>query len=169
MSANRYSEQERAFYRAYINSPQWRARKNARIEKAGRRCEWETLLSVVPEVKTRCTRARYLCVHHNTYERLGAEIDSDLDVYCWFHHYLEHLLWKKCVMCTQPCLENEVLGARWFETVLISMGIDLDNGPVNWNVLPNKEVFLEQVPVHCPTCAEYLSGGRRSPLNIPKE
>lgn len=157
MPRERYSSQEQAFYRAYINSPIWRAKKNARIARAGHQCEWNTLVSVVPEVRVRCARTRYLCVHHKTYERLGAEWDSDLDVYCWFHHMLEHLLWKRCAMCTQPVLENEVVGGQWLEIILASAGIDLDASPVNWKNLPVKEILLDQVPAYCPDCAHYMS------------
>ena len=156
MSRHRYSEQEQAFYRAYLNSPAWRAKKTLRIARAGGRCEWETTVDVASDARVRCPRTRYLCVHHNTYERLGAERDSDLDVYCWFHHMLEHLLWKKCGMCAQPCLQNEIVGTVWLDVVLKSMGIYLDSGPVVWKNLPIKEVLLAQVESHCPDCAHYL-------------
>jgi hypothetical protein len=155
MGRNRYTPEQQRAYNQYLNSPLWRAKKAERINMAGGRCEWNTLITVVPEVRVRCERKRYLCVHHNTYERLGHEWASDLDVYCWFHHTLEHLLWKRC-QCQQPCLGDEVRGTTWLEIVLASIGIDLDHGPVNWKNLPNKEFFLAQVPGLCPMCLDYL-------------
>ena len=155
MPRERYSPEEQEFYRAYINSTAWRQRRAARIAQAGHRCEWVTLVSVVPENRVRCERTRYLCVHHNTYERLGAERDSDLDVFCWFHHMLEHLLWKKCATCGAPALEDEIVAAKWLRIVLGSMGIDLDTGPVNWSCLPAKEILLDQVDPDCVFCSTY--------------
>lgn len=158
MGRERYTPQQQEFYRRYLQSPQWRKRKAARIAKSGARCEFVTT-SYGPggTTETRCSRQRYLCVHHSTYERLGAEYDSDLDVFCWSHHMLEHLLWKRCWRCgTVPCLENDEVADKWLAITLKTMGIDLDVGAVNWRNLPNKEVLLAQVPACCPTCAIQL-------------
>jgi len=154
MGRERYSPQEQQFYRLYLNSPAWRARRKSRIAKAGGRCEWTVDNFNGPPV--RCARTRYLCVHHNTYERLGAEQDGDLDVYCWAHHMLEHLLWKRCVRCAQPCLENDGLAERWLTITLRAMGINLDAGQVAWRGLPTKEFLLDQIGSICFTCEEQL-------------
>jgi len=61
--------QARDFYLAYLNSPAWRARRSRKLQDAGWRCE-------------RCAAKRELQVHHRSYERLGAEWDSDLEVLC---------------------------------------------------------------------------------------
>lgn len=151
MGRGRYSEEQQAFYTRYLNSQAWREKKAARIAKAGGRCEFEAMkLGPRGFDHYRCTRTRYLCVHHSTYERLGAEMDKDLDVFCWYHHVLEHLLWKRCPVCTVPCLEHDEAGEKWLSAVLATTGIDLDKGPVNWKILPNKEFFLLQVPSACP-------------------
>lgn len=158
MGRGRYTPEEQAFYKAYLNSPAWQARRKARIATAGHRCEFVTP-NYEAGTDVRCPRTRLLMVHHNTYERLGAEYDSDLDVYCWAHHLMEHLLWKKCAMCTQPCLENDVTASVWLEGVLPALGLTrevLDAGTVPWNRLPNKEFFLDMVPSYCPQCLHYL-------------
>lgn len=67
----------REFYLAYLNSAEWRARRNRRLQQSGYRCE-------------RCPAKRNLNVHHKTYERLGAELDSDLEVLCVDCHEGEH-------------------------------------------------------------------------------
>lgn len=153
MSRHRYSEEEQAYYRRYINSPAWKAKKTARIAKAGNRCEFTTVDYGRPSGsnETRCTRTRYLCVHHMTYDRLGNEQDSDLEVVCWSHHMLEHLLMARC-QCGAPRLANDEEGDKWLAIVLTTMGIDLDVGPVVWAHLPTKEILLEQVPRRCPAC-----------------
>ncbi len=155
MSRARYTPQQQAFYHKYLNSKLWQLRKRARILKAGGRCEWT--VDNFTDIPIRCPRTRYLQVHHNTYERLGAEQDGDLEVYCWFHHILEHLLWKRCSRCrTTPCLDNEIIGANWLTAMLATLGISLDTGPVNWKKLPVKEFFLVQVPSQCPTCLDQM-------------
>lgn len=154
MGRARYSPEQQAFYARYLRSPEWRARKERRIARAGRRCEFETMrLGAGGFKRVRCERTRYLCAHHNSYANLGAEPDCDLDVYCWFHHYLEHLLWKRCPRCTVPCLEHDEAAEKWFLAVLATLGIDLDApGPEDWKRLPNKEYFLAMVPSLCPKC-----------------
>lgn len=151
MPRERYSPEQQAFYRAYINSEAWRERKAARISKAGGRCEWETDDFTGPP--RRCVRTRWLCVHHNTYERLGVEQDGDLDVLCYFHHMLIHCLWQRCA-CGQPCLENEERAERWLEIVFRARGLDLDSekGGMTWSKLPNKELLLDEIPPQCPQC-----------------
>jgi hypothetical protein len=68
----------RDFYLAYLNSPGWRKVRNRALKRAFYRCE-------------RCGEKRDIQVHHKTYERLGAEWDSDLEVLCRDHHEREHL------------------------------------------------------------------------------
>jgi hypothetical protein len=68
----------RDFYLAYLNSSSWRATRNRALQLADYRCE-------------RCDSKRDLQVHHKTYERLGAEWDSDLEVVCANCHEHEHV------------------------------------------------------------------------------
>lgn len=154
MGRERYTAQQRAFYQAYIKSPQWQTRKQARRAKAGNQCEWTVDDFTGPP--KRCQRRRYLCVHHNNYERLGQERDGDLDVYCWFHHMLEHLLWKRCWRCNEPCLQDPVFGEKWLEAALEAMRVNLDFGAVNWKLLPDKEVLLKQVAHTCDVCLHQM-------------
>lgn len=64
-------------YEQYLQTPWWRAVRNRALHLAGFRC-------------TRCDAKRELQVHHRTYERLGAELDEDLDVLCRGCHLGEH-------------------------------------------------------------------------------
>lgn len=68
----------RDFYLAYLNSPAWKTRRNRALHLAKWRCR-------------RCPSKRDLQVHHTTYERLGAEWDSDLEVLCANCHEGHHL------------------------------------------------------------------------------
>ena len=67
-------------YIAYLASPQWRARADAAIARAGGRCQ-------VCNVDRWFSR---LNVHHRTYERLGRERPEDLIVLCRHCHDLFH-------------------------------------------------------------------------------
>lgn len=66
-----------ADYEAYLQSPEWRARREAALERFGRRC-------------ATCNRPDRLEVHHRTYERLGGEHPSDLVVLCETCHGIFH-------------------------------------------------------------------------------
>lgn len=157
MGRNRYSPQEQAFYRKYLNSPAWRAKKDARIAKAGGQCEY--VHDEGASYRRRCPRRRYLCAHHNTYERLGKERDTDIDVICWAHHMIVHLLQKACKSCGSPCLGHDGLAELWMDATMAQLGIDLDHGPVKWIGLPTKEQLADTIPEYCPTCNRY-SGGK---------
>ncbi|MBN1813980.1 MAG: HNH endonuclease [Anaerolineae bacterium] len=63
----------KARYNEYIKSDVWRQVAGAAIERAGRRCQ-------------RCGATHDLSVHHLTYERLGHELPSDLEVLCSVCH-----------------------------------------------------------------------------------
>jgi hypothetical protein len=153
MGRERYSRGAQDFYRLYLGSAQWRAKKNDRIRRAGGQCEFViTRFAAGGKTEARCPRRTYLCVHHNTYERLGQEWDQDLDVYCWPHHMLEHLLYKRCRLCGEPALMNDAAGEVWLVATLAAMGLDVDHGGIPWHRLPNKEVLLAQIPSHCPRC-----------------
>lgn len=66
-----------AAYRAYLLTSEWRQTRNAKLRKAGYRCEV-------------CGSKRALQVHHLSYERLGAERDEDLQVLCAGCHEDQH-------------------------------------------------------------------------------
>lgn len=67
-----------AKYLAYLQSPEWRSRRNTALRDAGFRCQ-------------QCASKRELQVHHKTYERLGAELLEDLEVLCAGCHEKHHL------------------------------------------------------------------------------
>jgi len=64
-------------YRAYLSTPWWRQRRNAALRIAGYACQ-------------RCGVKRELEVHHTSYQRLGEEIDTDLEVVCRGCHVGHH-------------------------------------------------------------------------------
>jgi len=64
-------------YHTYINSPEWREKAEACISRAGDKCQV-------------CSSHKYLNAHHNTYERLGHELDTDLCCLCRRCHELFH-------------------------------------------------------------------------------
>lgn len=68
----------RTRYAAYLQSERWRETRNRALRRAYYRCE-------------RCHGKRSLEVHHLSYERLGAELPSDLEVVCHQCHADEHL------------------------------------------------------------------------------
>jgi hypothetical protein len=66
-------------YEQYLQTAHWRARRNTALKRAGYRC-------------SRCSVGRQLQVHHLSYDRLGAELDADLEVLCRGCHLGEHVL-----------------------------------------------------------------------------
>jgi len=64
-------------YKKYLASPDWQARRNKALDRAGHKCQV-------------CSRRMGLDVHHNSYERLGHEVDTDLTVLCRRCHDLYH-------------------------------------------------------------------------------
>lgn len=78
-------EKEREFelttmpYSAYLQTPEWQARRAEALERARHRCQV-------------CNSGGLLDVHHRTYERRGEERPEDLTVLCRRCHYLFHRL-----------------------------------------------------------------------------
>ena len=62
------------FYRIYIHSPAWKARRERAIRRAGNRCQV-------------CGERKRLQVHHVSYANLGHELDEDLTVMCFGCHF----------------------------------------------------------------------------------
>lgn len=75
-----------ADYKRYLRSGHWR-RLRARI-----RTQREERCEVCRERRTPAKRL-VLEVHHKTYERLGAERDSDLQLLCQACHADAHVAW----------------------------------------------------------------------------
>jgi hypothetical protein len=64
-------------YRSYLQSNSWRIKRRRILDLAGNRCE-------------KCGANEKLQVHHLTYKRLGAELDTDLVALCPGCHYKAH-------------------------------------------------------------------------------
>jgi len=64
-------------YAEYLQTNHWKRTRNHALRRAGFHC-------------SRCNANRELQVHHLTYERLGAERDSDLEVLCKACHENHH-------------------------------------------------------------------------------
>ena len=65
-------------YRLYLRTPEWRRTRAAALLRAGNSCSLDV------------THTDGLEVHHRTYERLGAELVTDLVVLCHACHRLHH-------------------------------------------------------------------------------
>lgn len=150
-----YDRADRGRYEAYIASPAWARRRRRSLALSGRRCQYEREDDF--GAVTRCPRTRYLTVHHRTYDRLGHEIDEDLEVLCYFHHMVEHLMWRECGRCKTPVLGSYARAEAWLADAFRAAGIDLDAGPVAWDKLPTKSVLEGMVPPECEKCA-FASG-----------
>jgi 5-methylcytosine-specific restriction endonuclease McrA len=66
-------------YREYLRTPEWRARREQALDRAGWRCQF-------------CNSTASPEVHHRTYERRGEEAAEDLTVVCatCHAHFHEH-------------------------------------------------------------------------------
>lgn len=64
-------------YDAYIESPQWSLRRQAYFEVHPKQCRG-------------CKSQDKIHLHHNTYDRMGAELDTDLVPLCIQCHELVH-------------------------------------------------------------------------------
>lgn len=65
-------------YHLYLKTPEWRRTRAEALLRAGNACSLDV------------THTNRLDVHHRTYERLGAELSSDLAVLCHSCHQLHH-------------------------------------------------------------------------------
>jgi 5-methylcytosine-specific restriction endonuclease McrA len=76
--ANRaQSEQTVITYRDYLQSDTWKDKRRAKLEQKGRSCE-------------RCSSTTKIQVHHKTYDRIGHERLSDLEILCDACHKAHH-------------------------------------------------------------------------------
>lgn len=65
-------------YKQYLRTPEWQRTRAGALERANYRCSLDV------------THSDGLDVHHNTYERLGAELETDVIVLCHSCHHLHH-------------------------------------------------------------------------------
>jgi len=85
-------------YADYLQTPEWRRRRDRALARALWSCEW-------PE----CRSKQRLEVHHKTYEHLGDELDQELGVLCEAHHRELHACFD---VDTSPDLRRYVRIAR---------------------------------------------------------
>lgn len=76
--AERLAELRELPYRLYLRTPEWRRTRAAALLRADNACSLDV------------THIESLEVHHRTYERLGAELVTDLLVLCHECHMLHH-------------------------------------------------------------------------------
>lgn len=69
---------KREFYLSYLNSSEWKTRRNHKLRSVNYRCE-------------KCSSKRDLEVHHLSYEHVGHESDNELQVLCSTCHRNDHL------------------------------------------------------------------------------
>jgi hypothetical protein len=65
-------------YRDYLRTPEWRRTREAALSRAGNACSLDA------------GHTENMEVHHRSYERLGAELTTDLVVLCHACHQLHH-------------------------------------------------------------------------------
>jgi hypothetical protein len=78
VDAERLAELRAMPYRDYLRTPEWRRTRAAALVRAGNACSLDV------------THTDRLEVHHRTYERVGAELVTDLVVLCHSCHQLHH-------------------------------------------------------------------------------
>jgi hypothetical protein len=78
ISPERLAELGAMRYRDYLRTPEWRRTRAAALDRADHRCSLDR------------EHPGQIEVHHNTYDRLGAELPSDLVVLCQACHRLHH-------------------------------------------------------------------------------
>jgi hypothetical protein len=83
-------KQRRRDYEQYLHSPHWLKRRQARLDRASRQCEFQSEESPA-WLGPRCTETTGLQVHHLHYDTLGRERDDDLEVLCPLHHLTRHI------------------------------------------------------------------------------
>jgi len=76
--AIRVAELREMPYREYLRTPEWRRTRAAALHRANHQCAFDP------------THTEKLQVHHRTYDRLGAELESDLLVLCEECHRVHH-------------------------------------------------------------------------------
>lgn len=77
-AAGRLAELRAMPYHDFLRSPEWRQTRAAALLRADNRCSLDI------------THTEDLDVHHRTYERLGAELSTDVVVLCRSCHELHH-------------------------------------------------------------------------------
>jgi hypothetical protein len=98
-------------YREYLQSPLWQSTRERRLQIAGRRCEFAG-----------CKAMFGLNVHHVSYERLGRELDSDLEVLCERHHLARHVMNIGCTFCGEAVIEDEQEACSVVEQAIAEAG-----------------------------------------------
>jgi restriction endonuclease Mrr len=78
VAPERLAELRAMRYQLYLRTPEWRRTRAAALLRAGNACSLDE------------THTNDLEVHHRTYERLGAELVTDLVVLCHSCHQLHH-------------------------------------------------------------------------------
>ncbi len=149
-----YDRPARAIYEAYIASPEWTRRRHRALARAGYRCQYESEHPIGKP--TRCVSTRHLEVHHLTYQRLGHELDADLEVLCWAHHMSEHLSWRRCPKCCRPLLGSYEEAYAWLKDYLVGERIPGNLDWVPWKRLPRKFALEAALPEFCVECAPFL-------------
>jgi Mrr N-terminal domain len=83
LEVERLAELKAMPYRQYLRTPEWRRTRAAALKSAENCCSLDV------------THTEGLEVHHRTYERLGAELASDLVVLCHACHRIHHAEWGR--------------------------------------------------------------------------
>lgn len=91
-------------YERYLLTAHWRAVRNLALQRAGYQCQ-------------RCRVTRELQVHHQTYERLGEELDTDVEVLCRGCHLGHHVVEVEISLGVYFKIVEDVLRGETFTMV----------------------------------------------------
>jgi len=148
----RFRRRHSLLYLVYLRSPLWRLRRRLWILGAWGRCE-------------RCGSRRRLTVHHRTYQRLGHERRSDIEVLCWRCHHDRHHSEQRHgplarLLAVRPNALRGTRGVRRRLTVIFAVLVALaaaDRLERRPTALPRSSI---PPPVNVPgVCASRRSGG----------
>lgn len=137
-------------YVAYLGSPAWRATRKAALARAGDRCQFEVPDPAGAMSLPRCDKTKGLEVHHRTYARLGRELPEDLEVLCWPHHMVEHVMQRRCGVCGRPVLVWYDLAEQWLAAELAGLRLDPATSPRA--DLPSKTQLVDSLAAQRPYC-----------------
>jgi hypothetical protein len=93
-------------YCHYFQSSHWHTTAEAKLAKAGYRCE-RTFPTLDGKRDRRCTNTKRLQVHYRDCDSIGKEQTEDMMVLCERCHFLEHVHIPECERCGGDVLSLE--------------------------------------------------------------
>lgn len=125
----------KAEYQQYLQTPHWQATRKRRLAGSGYRCEFLTEIGnwdpKTGQKTERCEATTNLEVHHLHYDSKGHERDHDLQVLCRFHHCVQTILDKECVICGDPIYPDQAEAIEMVREAVIEVDGDINKVDVD--------------------------------------